>query len=49
VYCNQYNKLYVLLLLLLLQVGCQRNGGWYQDYSLVGGHHRWGDSTALQV
>jgi hypothetical protein len=26
--------------LLLLQVGCQRNGGWYQDYSLVGGHHR---------
>lgn len=23
------------------QVGCQRNGGWYQDYSLVGGHHRY--------
>ena len=23
------------------QVGCQRNGGFYQDYQPVGGHHRY--------
>lgn len=24
------------------QVGCQNNGGWYQDYAPIGGHHRLG-------